>query len=118
MSSIIEFTLISVINTTHNVSQKLCHAAADILRHVSRVPGLEEDADTSLTLETVTYLLEDTNMLQTSSRNKMSTELAGTSNQFMKLIWTTLFLGTLKNLKKLEQAFDILNKVLQPDDIQ
>ena len=67
----------SVINTTHNVSQKLCHAAADVLRHVSRVPGLEEDADTSLTLETVTYLLEDTNMLQTSSRNKMSTELAG-----------------------------------------
>ena len=51
--------------------------AAELLRHVSRVDGLQEDADTSLTLETVTYLLEDTSMLQTNSRNKVSTELAG-----------------------------------------
>ena len=68
---------VSVINTTHNVSQKLCHAASDLLRGLSSsVSGLEQDADTSLTLETVTYLLEDTNMIQ-GNRNKMSSELAG-----------------------------------------
>jgi len=89
-----------VINTTHNVSQKLCHSAAELLRSMSRVPGVQEDVDTSLTLETVTYLLEDSAMLQQGHRgNKMSQELA----------------GTLKNLKKLEQALDILNKVLHPD---
>ena len=66
-----------MINTTHNVSQKLCHAASDLLRGLSSsVSGLEQDADTSLTLETVTYLLEDTNMIQ-GNRNKMSSELAG-----------------------------------------
>ena len=69
--------VVSVINTTHNVSQKLCHAASDLLRGLSSsVSGLEQDADTSLTLETVTYLLEDTNMIQ-GNRNKMSSELAG-----------------------------------------
>ena len=67
-----------MINTTHNVSQKLCHSAAELLRSMSRVPGVEEDVDTSLTLETVTYLLEDSAMLQQGHRgNKMSQELAG-----------------------------------------
>jgi len=85
-----------VINTTHNVSQKLCLAAARVLRRVS---AIAEDTDTSLDLETVTYLLEDTNIAHTQHRNKISTELA----------------GTLKNLKKLEQAFDILNNVLRSE---
>merc|ERR1711971_306195 len=85
-----------VINTSHNVSSKLCLAAADLLRSVSGVPGVEEDVDTSINLETVTFLLEDTSIIQNSHKNKMSQELA----------------ATLKNLKKLEQAFDILNKVL------
>ena len=66
-----------MINTTHNVSEKLCQSAADILRSLSSsVSGLEQDPDTSLTLETVTYLLEDRNILS-SNRNKMSSELAG-----------------------------------------
>ena len=85
-----------MINTSHNVSSKLCLAAADLLRGVSVVPGVEEDVDTSINLETVTFLLEDTSIIQNSHKNKMSQELA----------------ATLKNLKKLEQAFDILNKVL------
>ena len=66
--------IIPVINTTHNVSQKLCLAAARVLRRVS---AIAEDTDTSLDLETVTYLLEDTNMAHTQHRNKISTELAG-----------------------------------------
>ena len=63
-----------MINTTHNVSQKLCLAAARVLRRVS---AIAEDTDTSLDLETVTYLLEDTNIAHTQHRNKISTELAG-----------------------------------------
>ena len=82
-----------MINTSHNVSSKLCLAAADLLRSVS---GVEEDVDTSINLETVTFLLEDSSIIQNSHKNKMSQELA----------------ATLKNLKKLEQAFDVLNKVL------
>ena len=38
-----------MINTTHNVSQKLCLAAARVLRRVS---AIAEDSDTSLDLET------------------------------------------------------------------
>ena len=87
---------LAVINTSHNVSSKLCLAAADLLRSVSGVPGVEEDVDTSINLETVTFLLEDSSIIQNSHKNKMSQELA----------------ATLKNLKKLEQAFDVLNKVL------
>ena len=90
------FFLVAVINTSHNVSSKLCLAAADLLRSVSGVPGVEEDVDTSINLETVTFLLEDASIIQNSHKNKMSQELA----------------ATLKNLKKLEQAFDVLNKVL------
>merc|ERR1712117_925052 len=82
---------------THNVSQKLCLSAARILRRVS---AIAEDTDSSLDLETVTYLLEDTNIAHTPYRNKISTELA----------------GTLKNLKKLEQAFDVLNNVLHAEE--
>ena len=63
-----------MINTTHNVSQKLCLAAARILRKVS---AIADDSDASLDLETVTYLLEDTNIAHTQHRNKISTELAG-----------------------------------------
>lgn len=91
-----------MINTSHNVSSKLCLAAADLLRGVSVVPGVEEDVDTSINLETVTFLLEDTSIIQTSHKNKTSQELA----------------ATLKNLKKLEQAFDILNKVLCNQDLE
>ena len=108
----------SVINTTHNVSEKLCQSAADILRSLSNsVSGLEADPDTSLTLETVTYLLEDRNMIS-SNRNKMSSELAGGCSILYcanRLQLNIIHSGTLKNLKKLEQALDILNKVLQPD---
>ena len=67
-----------MINTTHNVSQKLCLAAARVLRRVS---AIAEDTDTSLDLETVTYLLEDTNIAHTQHRNKISSELAGRNTQ-------------------------------------
>ena len=77
-----------MINTTHNVSQKLCHSAAELLRSMSRVPGVQEDVDTSLTLETVTYLLEDSAMLQQGHRgNKMSQELAGKIGDLIINIW-------------------------------
>ena len=104
-----------MINTTHNVSQKLCLAAARILRKVS---AIADDSDASLDLETVTYLLEDTNIAHTPYRNKISTELAGERNisgcfSFFNIIF---LLGTLKNLKKLEQAFDVLNNVLHAEE--
>ena len=77
-NNIIYLILLPVINTTHNVSQKLCLAAARVLRRVS---AIAEDTDTSLDLETVTYLLEDTNIAHTQHRNKISSELAGRNTQ-------------------------------------
>ena len=52
-----------------------------------------------MTVETVQYLLEDTD-LPTSPKKRTSRELS----------------GTLKNLKKLEQVLDILNTVLEQPD--
>ena len=64
-----------VISTTHNVSSKLCQAAAKIIRKAAQhVP--DEDEDQALTLETVTYLLEDIH-LPSNSRSRTSSELAG-----------------------------------------
>ena len=66
-----------VISTTHNVSSKLCQAAAKIIRKAAQLVP-KEDEDQALTMETVTYLLEDTYMHKPSSyRSKTSTELAG-----------------------------------------
>eukprot|EP00092_Neocalanus_flemingeri_P011503 GFUD01012397.1.p1 GENE.GFUD01012397.1~~GFUD01012397.1.p1 ORF type:complete len:537 (+),score=171.63 GFUD01012397.1:46-1656(+) len=87
-----------VISTTHNVSSKLCQAAAKIIRKAAQLVP-EEDEDQALTVETVTYLLEDTHMPSTY-RSRTSTQLG----------------GTLKNLKKLEQALVILNKVFDVDE--
>ena len=86
-----------MINTTHNVSQKLCLAAARILRKVS---AIADDSDASLDLETVTYLLEDTNIAHTPYRNKISTELAGqlpTTNLFHVCLLIIVFY---RNLEK------------------
>jgi len=64
-----------VISTTHNVSSKLCQAAAKIIRKAAQqVP--EEDEDQRLTMETITFLLEDTHT-PSNYRNKTSVELAG-----------------------------------------
>ena len=64
-----------VISTTHNVSFKLCQAAAKIIRKAAQLIP-EEDEDQALTMETVTYLLEDTHM-PSNYRSRTSTELAG-----------------------------------------
>ena len=64
-----------VISTTHNVSSKLCQAAARIIQKAAKqVP--EEDEDLALNMETITYLLEDTHM-PSRYKNKTSVELAG-----------------------------------------
>ena len=66
-----------VISTTHNVSSKLCKSAAKMLRKAAQLVP-KDDEDQALTMETVTYLLEDTYMHKPSSyRSKTSTELAG-----------------------------------------
>ena len=64
-----------VISTTHNASSKLCRTAAKIIRKAAKLVP-EEDEDTALTMETVTYLLEDMHM-PSSYRTKSSLELAG-----------------------------------------
>jgi hypothetical protein len=87
-----------VISTLHNVSSKLCLASSDILRKATKLLP-EGDEDQAVTVETVQYLLEDTD-LPTSPKKRTSRELS----------------GTLKNLKKLEQVMDILNKVLEEGD--
>jgi len=87
-----------VISTLHNVSSKLCLASSDILRKATKLIP-EGDEDQAVTVETVQYLLEDTD-LPTSPKKRTSRELS----------------GTLKNLKKLEQVMDILNKVLEEGD--
>ena len=52
-----------------------------------------------MTVETVQYLLEDID-LPTSPKKRTSRELS----------------GSLKNLKKLEQVMEILNKLLEVDE--
>merc|ERR550517_2258963 len=87
-----------VISTLHNVSSKLCLASSGILRKAAKLIP-DGDEDQAVTVETVQYLLEDTD-LPTSPKKRTSRELS----------------GTLKNLKKLEQVMDILNKVLEEGD--
>ena len=89
-----------MINTTHNVSQKLCLAAARILRKVS---AIADDSDASLDLETVTYLLEDTNIAHTPYRNKISTELAGERN-IINMFFIFQFHISFRNLKKSQEV--------------
>ena len=76
----------------------------------------------AVTVETVQYLLEDTD-LPTSPKKRTSRELSGCQHDShlivgvvvmamkMWIIWIKT--GTLKNLKKLEQVMDILNKVTE-----
>ena len=89
-----------MINTTHNVSQKLCLAAARILRKVS---AIADDSDASLDLETVTYLLEDTNIAHTPYRNKISTELAGERN-IRSMFFIFQYHISFRNLKKSQEV--------------
>ena len=65
-----------VISTLQNVSSKLCHAAAKIVRQADTLADTEVDEDDVLTVETVAYLLEDTDMAY-SCRSGTSAELAG-----------------------------------------
>ena len=104
-----------VISTTHNVSSKLCQAAAKIIRKAAQqVP--EEDEDQRLTMETITFLLEDTHT-PSSYRNKTSVELAGgVFYVFLFCIAIFVILGTLKNLKKLEQALGTLSNVFAVEE--
>jgi hypothetical protein len=64
-----------VISTTHNASSKLCQTAPKIIIKVAKLVT-EEDEDTALTMETVTYILDDMHMLP-SYRKKTSHELGG-----------------------------------------
>ena len=65
-----------VISTHQNVSSKLCHAAAKIVRQADTLADTEVDEDDVLTVETVAYLLEDTDRAY-SCRSGTSAELAG-----------------------------------------
>merc|ERR1712062_465138 len=87
-----------VISTIHNVSNKLCSNSAGVLRQPAAIFPEPEEEQAS-TLETVIYLLEDMD-LPPSPAKKTSRELS----------------GTLRNLKKIEQALEMMKKLLQPDD--
>merc|ERR1711915_617672 len=88
-----------VVSTSANVSRRLCEAASRMLTQMNKmVPEGEEDMLD--TIETLGYLLDDTELSRKGSKwNGTSEELA----------------GTLKNLKKLEQFMDILSKILNVD---
>merc|ERR1712106_246706 len=84
-----------VISTIYNISNKLCGASANVLRKATNVFP-EKDEEQSSTLETVLYLLEDVDLPATPAK-KTSRELS----------------GTLRNMKKIEQALEILNTVME-----
>lgn len=87
-----------VISTIYNVSSKLCAASSSVLRRtVAVLPEQEEEQAT--TVETVLYLLEDVD-IPSAPAKKTSRELS----------------GTLRNLKKVEQALELLNKVLELEE--
>lgn len=87
-----------VISTIYNVSSKLCSASSLALRKASSVFP-DQGEEQASTVETVLYLLDDVDMPSTPAK-KTSRELS----------------GTLRNLKKVEQALDMLNKVLELED--
>jgi len=87
-----------VISTIFNVSSKLCASSSSVLRKtVALLP--EQDEEQAGTVETILYLLEDVDMPTTPAK-KTSRELS----------------GTLRNLKKVEQALELLNKVVDLDE--
>jgi len=87
-----------VISTIYSVSSKLCANTSNIIRRANQTfPPADEDQAT--TLETVLYLLEDVD-LPSSPAKKTSRELS----------------GTLRNLKKVEQAMEMLNKLMENED--
>lgn len=85
-----------VISTIHNVSNKLCSNGASVLRQAATMFP-DQDEEQASTLETVIYLLEDTD-LPSSPSKKTSRELS----------------GTLRNLKKIEQCLEMMKKLMQP----
>jgi len=87
-----------VISTIYNVSNKLCGASANVLRKAANVFP-EHDEEQASTIETVLYLLEDVDLPATPAK-KTSRELS----------------GTLRNMKKIEQALEMLNKVLDLEE--
>lgn len=87
-----------VISTIYNVSNKLCGASANVLRKAANVFP-EQDEEQSSTIETVLYLLEDVDLPATPAK-KTSRELS----------------GTLRNMKKIEQALEMLNKVMELEE--
>jgi len=87
-----------VISTIYNVSNKLCGASANVLKKAVNVFP-EQDEEQASTIETVLYLLEDVDLPATPAK-KTSRELS----------------GTLRNMKKIEQALDMLNKVMELED--
>jgi len=89
-----------VISTIYNVSSKLCVASSNVLRKAITVLPEQEEEQAS-TVETVLYLLDDVD-LPTTPAKKTSRELS----------------GTLRNLKKVEQAIEMLNKVLEIEEEQ
>jgi len=88
-----------VISTIHNVSNKLCSSSAGVLRQAAAVFP-EQDEEQASTLETVIYLLEDMD-LPPSPAKKTSRELS----------------GTLRNLKKIEQALEMMKKLMDSSEI-
>jgi len=87
-----------VISTIYNVSSKLCASSSSVLRKtVALLP--EQDEEQAGTVETILYLLEDVDMPSTPAK-KTSRELS----------------GTLRNLKKVEQALELLNKVVDLEE--
>jgi len=87
-----------VISTIYNVSNKLCGASANVLRKAVNVFP-EQDEEQASTIETVLYLLEDVDLPATPAK-KTSRELS----------------GTLRNMKKIEQALEMLNKVMELEE--
>jgi len=88
-----------VISTIHNVSNKLCSSSAGVLRQAAAVFP-DQDEEQASTLETVIYLLEDMD-LPPSPAKKTSRELS----------------GTLRNLKKIEQAMEMMKKLMDSQEI-
>merc|ERR1711915_385030 len=86
-----------VVTTSANISRRLCETAGRTVNQLQTMVS-EGDEDMLATIENLGYLLDDTE-LSTKGSNKTSYELA----------------GTLKNLKKLEQFMDALNKLLNVD---
>ena len=84
-----------MIDTSLNISNKICRSAIDVLLQSTKKLSVS-DQDVLLKVETLSYILDDCH-IESNQREKQLSAL-------------------LKNLKKLEHALELTERIMQTED--